>query len=82
MTNDERKTYHIGDISIDANGIFHIHFVGKKFGQGEMRPLLISSADIGSAFKTVTKNLQRCRTDLMDKIQALNEVSDGNDSIN
>ena len=79
---NKATSYHVGDISLDEFGIYHVHFVGKVFGQGEIKPILLSGPDIGAILKTAVKNLQQVKPELLERINKIKQEKANSVSIN
>lgn len=57
---DELKTYHLGNISIDSEGRFHIHFAGLRKGSPTVVPLHAYGKNLHAILKPIAENMQKC----------------------
>jgi hypothetical protein len=74
------KSYHIGDISIDADGIFHIHLMGVKKHETQLKPLRGSAANIED-LRAMLKCVQKGKGQLLQKIRDLEQQQIAEDMI-
>lgn len=78
MDNNETKAYVIGTLSIDADGIFHMSYVGphkvgfrRYFGEG-----VESERNIQTLMKIVASRINRAKDLYVEKIQEIESKTD------
>jgi hypothetical protein len=77
----EKTAYHIGNISIDVDGVYWINWWGRNT-DGKMGQLVRGSTDIGALLKSVTKNMHRNKQEILEKVKELDGKSEQESGVN
>lgn len=75
MTEKQKTSYHIGNISLDAEGVFWIHFMGVNRGETDLKPIIAGHLNI-ETLKNVFKSIQRGKPQLLDQIKELEKSTE------